>query len=254
MKKMVMVLMSSFMLLTVIAPLATQALDMSAGIVTWYAWWDFPEEEYENIETDPDFVYGPSVSFNLNDSWSLTSVFLYSHFEAEGTYSYYHVLNPTDPILPLKYNIDRFDSDTAVNYRINSYFKLYFGIKFTGYFYDFTSHPYTYAMEVDHWVLGPGAGLSMALPLGWNFSITGNAGGLCLMGVEKYSGSGSDSLDVRDYGFNTGLSLVYYIEPASTAISLGGRYQYLRIRYDDGFVNTSKFYGVTLSASYLFSL
>lgn len=103
---------------------------------------------------------------------------------------------------------------------------------------------------------GPGTGISLTLPIAHKFSIMCNAGGLYLWGNEKYSSSLAKSVNtgINNYGFNTGASLVYFIESASTAISVGGRYQYLKIKFDDGVTKTSKFYGITLSTYYLFSI
>jgi hypothetical protein len=62
----------------------------------------------------------------------------------------------------------------------------------------------------------------------------------------------------NEYGINSTLSLAYYIAPASTVISLGGRLQYLIADYKNNaiYLDSIKFtiYGVTLTATYTFSL
>jgi hypothetical protein len=57
-------------------------------------------------------------------------------------------------------------------------------------------------------------------------------------------------------GVNTSLSLAYYIEPASTTINLGGRYQYIRTKYEENTdcMDENHFYGITLSATYSFGI
>ena len=64
----------------------------------------------------------------------------------------------------------------------------------------------------------------------------------------------SYDIDLNEYGFNTNLSIAYYISGISTVISLGGRFQYFITTYDE-FINVKhKFYGITLTATYTFSL
>ena len=63
----------------------------------------------------------------------------------------------------------------------------------------------------------------------------------------------------NEYGGNASLSLAYYIPDASTTISLGGRYQQLKIDYIDPDTTNvsdsmSRFYGVTLTAVYTFNI
>lgn len=253
MKRYLLAFSAAFIILTVFNPLAASAIDMSAGVYTWYSWWDFPEDRYEKVETDPSLVYGPTLSVNFNDFCSLTFVFLYGKFNADAENHRNEILYG-GPVDYYKYDIDRYDSDTALNFKLNSYFKLYLGVKYSRFDYGLTASGYT--GEFKHQAFGPGAGLSVTIPVAKDLFVVGNVGGLYLWGDEKYSDTTglSSKLDIKDYGYNTGLSLAYYIEPASTSISLGGRYQYIKTEYDDGFSNNSKFYGVTLSAAYMFSI
>ena len=57
-------------------------------------------------------------------------------------------------------------------------------------------------------------------------------------------------------GLNTNLSLAYYIESASTTITLGGRYQLFNIEWESErqAEMTHQFYGITFSAVYAFAL
>ncbi len=240
-------------MISVFNPATVSAVDMSAGVYTWYAWWDFPEDRYEKVTTDPGIVYGPTFSINFTEKLSFTFLFLYGNFNADAR-NYSDSVLYGGPVSYYTYDIDRFDGDTALNYKLNSYFRIYLGAKYSGFAYDIKAS--TYTGEFDHRTFGPGAGLSVTLPVSDNFFITGNAGSFYLWGDEEYSDTNgyTSNLDVKDYGFNASISLAYYIEPASTSISIGGRYQYIKTEYEDGFSNKSKFYGITLSAAYLFSI
>jgi hypothetical protein len=226
---------------------------MSAGVYTWYSWWDFPEDDYEKVRTDPGFVYGPTLSVNLNESYSLTFVFLYGMFDADGK-DYEDSKLYGGPVVSYTYDIKRYDSDTALNYRLNDYLKVYLGVKYSAFSYKLEGT--SYDVDFDHDTFGPGAGLSASFPVFNNTFLIVNVGGLYLVGNENYTATSGESgkFDIKDYGYNTSVLLAYYIEPASTTITLGGRYQYIKTEYDDGFENESKFYGITLTASYLFSL
>ena len=62
----------------------------------------------------------------------------------------------------------------------------------------------------------------------------------------------SETFDIKEYGYNLTLAIAYYIAPVSTVISLGYRYQ----RFIDAIESSNKstFYGITLTATYSFSI
>jgi hypothetical protein len=117
-----------------------------------------------------------------------------------------------------------------------------------------------------HTSYGTGLGLSVTYPLTENLFVLGTLSGLYLWGADKAvikdiaNGNIMRSLNIgyNEYGMNSTLSLAYYIAPASTVISLGGRFQYLIADYKNNaiYLDSIKFaiYGVTLTATYTFSL
>jgi hypothetical protein len=238
MKKLILLTAISFIWITAVLPLNVSAADITVGATTWYSWWDFDNpDNNDNPDIDPTLLYGPAFSVKFSDDFNLTFVYLYGKFdmnESEGTNE-----------------IARNDSDLALNYRLNDYFKIFAGVKYMG--YTFTGF--------EHIGYGPGAGISFVLPLGNDFFVLGNISGLYLWGSEDNE-SNDISLDYNEYGANTGISLAYYIAPASTTISLGGRYQYFKTDYEkadsgsesDAGTPTHKFYGITLAATYTFSI
>jgi len=221
------------------------AVEMSVGATSWYAWLDISgTAEVEKYDIDPELLYGPVLSAKINDDFNLTFVFLYGVFNVKET--------DTDGSV-YKYDMSRIDSDIALNYRLNSYFKLFIGGKYMSYKYKLDDFDYS----GNDRAFGPGTGISVVLPIGGNFFLIGNVGGFYLWGKEDQSGEYAEEPDAKfkDYGINTTASIAYYIEPASTTINLGGRYQYLKSKYDgDEPDDTTKFYGITLSATYSFSI
>ncbi len=73
--------------------------------------------------------------------------------------------------------------------------------------------------------------------------------------IDEDNESGNERRSIiREYGFNSTVSLAYYIENASTTISFGGRYQYFRDDYESENNEDAdlRFYGITLSVVYSF--
>ncbi|HOP63509.1 MAG TPA: hypothetical protein PK358_10125 [Spirochaetota bacterium] len=236
MKRRIISAFSVFLLLAAAMP--SFAVDISAGATTWYSWWDFEEDNTSYTpDIDPTLLYGPALSVKFNDEYNLTFVFLYGKFdmqEGEGS----------------SVEITRIDSDLALNYRLNNYFKLFFGGKYMG---------YTQDNGFSHLGLGPGAGISAVFPMGWDFYLLGNVSGLYLWGNHEPSDDSTEDSTQKynEYGFNSSLSLAYYIAPASVTLSIGGRYQYFKTIFEDSDDNedmTHQFYGVTAAATYSFNL
>jgi len=220
----------------IVIPHKLYATDITVGASTWYSWWDGEFQGDDKI--DPAFLYGPALSVKFNDDFNLTFVYLYGKYDIKGI--------ARDSGDPYKAKLKRKDCDLALNYRLNDIFKVFGGIKYLG--------ASAAAMGFDWYGWGPGLGLSATFPVAENLFLLGTLSGFHLW--TKEDGDGGDDRG-KGYGINTTLSLAYYIAPASTTLSLGGRYQYL----DSGYDNSSddgppkqKFYGVTLTATYTFSI
>lgn len=243
MKKLILLTAISFIWLTALLPLNVSAADITVGATTWYSWWDFDSKTSgKDTEIDPAFLYGPVLSVKFNEEFNLSFVYLYGKFD----------MTETDSGSSDEYTseVKRNDSDLAINYRLNNYFKAFVGAKYMGYTIS--------DGDFGHIGYGPGAGISFVFPLGSDFYILGNMSGLYLWGTEDDESRAAT--DYNEYGMNSSLSLAYYIAPASTTISLGGRYQYFQTDYDyENGEGTSEnpehqFYGVTLAATYSFTI
>ena len=218
----------------IIVPSKVHAVDIAIGATTWYTWWDYKMIDggtTKAIDLDPAFLYGPALSVKFSDDFNLTFIYLYGKFD-EKSYA-------------LKFK--RNDSDLALNYKLNDYFKLFAGVKYMNFAFREGDNNY------DHSSLGPGLGLSATFPVLENLFILANISGMYLWGYKEIS---EGKKDIKEYGINSTLSIGYYIAPASTVISLGGRFQYYKTDYDvyADLYEKHKFYGITLTATYNFSI
>ena len=211
------------------------ATDITVGATTWYSWNDVTSEGDKSYDPDPIFFYGPALAVKFNDDFNLTFVFLYGKFNMK-------VDDPaaTPPESEVKMN--RYDSDLALNYRLNDYFKIFAGVKYLGY----------RGSGMDRSGFGPGLGISYTYPITNDLFVLAN-----LSGFHLWTDSNDEDENNKtcyDYGINSNLSIAYYMADISTTISLGGRFQYVKQDYNTDQKITAKFYGVTLTATYTFSI
>jgi len=238
MKKNVFISAVSLLLLLFITESTLHSADLSVGATAWYTAWDYEDDADSGVTYDPAFLYGPALSLAMTPDLSLSFVFLFGQFQMD--------FGNGDPTMDL----NRYDSDLTLNYRISNYFKLFAGAKYMG---------FTWPNGGKHQALGPGAGISTVIPAGGNFFILGYISGMYLQGNEDGGKSRVYTEETKEYGGNASVSLAYYIPDTSTTISLGGRYQQLKIDYinpdTEGVSDSmSKFYGVTLTAVYTFNI
>ncbi|MCL2155012.1 MAG: hypothetical protein FWH53_05045 [Leptospirales bacterium] len=261
------ILFLTFIAISIIIPHKLYALDITIGATTWYA----QSEQYyaQNksayfmndtlVESNPAFLYGPTLAVRFSNDFNLTFVYLFGNFETvkdDGNFKY-------------RSKYKRSDSDLALNYRLGDYFKVFLGMKYLS--YDITpgdtDNQTFQIINIDpHTSYGAGLGLSATIPVTGDLFLLGTVSGLYLFGKDKveitdYNSTAnprSVNLDYNEYGVNSTIALAYYIAPASTVISLGGRLQYLIADYKNNaiYLDSIKFtiYGVTLTATYTFSI
>lgn len=207
---------------TIVAPARADA-GVSLGLSSWYAWWDTsPDYGYE---TDPEPLYGPVLGVDFAERWSLTSVLLMGTYYAKSDMGFE------------EHKYRRYDSDTALNYSLNRYFKVFAGFKYMRY-----DEP-----DIKQISYGPGIGMGFTLPLTDSLFAIANVSAMYLFGLQR-----GVYTDYTEAGFNTALGLAYYITPIATTITAGVRYQVFETRSVDE-DQTHHFYGVTLAAVWHFS-
>ncbi|MCU0846137.1 MAG: hypothetical protein MUC76_14585 [Spirochaetes bacterium] len=232
------VTVAAFACMIAFSPLYTPAADaagISVGMASWYAYWEI--EPANGLDFDPALLYGPVLGVDFAERWALTSVFLTGYYDVVPEAS------------PFEFRYRRYDSDTALNYSLNRYFKVFAGFKYMRYdisIIDDGGMGMDFSMK--HYSYGPGVGIGLSLPLSDSLFAIANVSGMYLFGKDN-----RETEDFVEPGVNTALALAWYIAPISTTITAGGRYQYFRsIEKDDD--TDFKFYGLTLSAVYNFSL
>ena len=198
------------------------------------------------------------MAVKFNEDYNLTFVYLYGKFDGEN--------NAGE-----KFNFKRNDSDLALNYKLTDYLKIFLGAKYLSYGImpakDNLYSAITYEITgIDsHTSYGPGLGISATIPILNNIFGLATVSGLYLWGKDKFDikddrGANQRNLSIsyNEYGINTNLSIAYYISDYSTAISLGGRFQYIIADYPGNEIYLSNIksiiYGVTLTATYTFSI
>ena len=209
-----------------------KAADIGVGASFWYADWTFKPEKDSQYQTkqkmNPELMYGPVISAKFSQKWSLASAFLVSNKYSMGDES--------------NTGIRRMDSDTTFNYSINSYLKIFPGVKFMQFTFKDGSHRSA----------GPGLGAGFIFPLVDTLYLVGNGSGSYLFGKHKDTDTSGEKM--REYGYNLSGGLAYYITAASLTLSVGYRYQFFHTAYSNSVMTdlNHTFKGVTASIVYSF--
>ena len=261
-------------ILLIAIPSTLYALDITAGATTWVAWGSRFENVHEDSKRrnntyafDPTVLYGPALSIKFNDDFNLTFVYLFGKFNyVEKIYS-----DAAGDYFATSRAV-RSDSDLALNYRLSNYFKVFAGVKYMAYevkisFNDvYTNTPCDNHSK--HTSIGPGLGVSSTYPITGNLFLLGTVSGFYLFSAGEsfvdnkvYSNSSVNlTIGYNEYGINSTVAAAYYVAEISTVISLGCRFQYFVIKYNDYkpffLINSieNKIYGITLTATYTFSI
>ncbi len=287
-------------------PAAAAPVSVSIGHSVWCSWWEptwkngkffIPPaspglpvvnpvsigSSINEFRMDPALMHGPLISINFLDKWSVSTLFMYGKFRAisSGPRLQSFFVNSR-----YRKEIDRYDSDSTINYSFNKIVKVFVGFKYQS---------YRYLEKLAYWSLtevavyrglgrsefesmGPGAGLGITIPLPKNFFILGS------LAASYFWGSGTYRFDdLYYYSFTTAtyypylfqyekeyftsiagngsLSLAYYLAPANLTLGLGGRYQvmwHMHERKKRGFLyyngRYDHFWGITISVVYSFTL
>ncbi len=238
----------------VLAATPSGAAGLKAGATVWYTWWDganrsistgagTPLSTLNRYHQVPAILYGPVLSVDFNQRWSLSVIFaLGTDIRARGSYyepwmSGYHRLGN---------RYFRYDLDPTAAYAFNRYVKVFAGMKLQGYDIDGTSETYysnrfeKSSPKTKYIAYGPGAGIGLTVPLHENLFVIANVSGLYmrsditrkeLITVYGTVGQGNDASSTNGrfawnvWGGNANASLAWYVPRASLTFSLGGRYQ-----------------------------
>jgi hypothetical protein len=248
-----------FCVLSLCARDKVYAVDLTAGISTWYAWGKlYADNITKEMHTDgASWLFGPTLSLKLNHYFNITFVYLYGKLDYE---------EDKTNLYP-DFKSKRKDADLALNLRLSNYFKLFFGLKSLSFDILRVRHEpagavYPYKNDGKHSGFGPGIGLSATFPLAENLFLLATLSGCYLSGNENikeetYPAPDSFKSSCHDTGFNATASLAYYIAPAATVISLGYRHQEFNTKYNHDSFSVkmhNSMDGIMFSATYTFAV
>ncbi|TAL35961.1 MAG: hypothetical protein EPN93_09180 [Spirochaetes bacterium] len=218
------------------------ATGVNVGVNTWYTQWKLTPTD--NFKSDPSLMYGPVLGVDLAKGWTLTSVLLTGNFKVPM------------PDVNDSFNYRRYDSDTALNYSLLKWLKIFGGVKYMRYegekegnlLMPFEGGYFTHAS------IGPALGVGVTLPVTESLFALVNFSGMYLWGKEKLPGNPTEKF--IESGYNATLSLAYYIASYSTTLIAGVRYQYFKMDFDSSSIgeNENRFYGITASVVYNFNI
>jgi len=255
------------------------AADLSLGVTSWYAMWDEKIKSPEGTEdpkTKSTLMAGPVLGFRFFENWRLGAQFYIGKMEMKNPTIDYDVSSVMFIDRDEKYL--RFDSDITLGYQWFPWLNTYAGYKYFGYNIDESKVYYENGAtctgiqesETKERLHGLGLGASTSLEVYDSLYFSLNGSGMKIRGRmksedEEYNGSGvyqgteTSKNNINGWGANLTTALSYYISSASTTISLGYRYQYLKTKIkfpsdsgigEDTITIKDKFHGVTLAAIY----
>ena len=241
---------------------------LGIGVTSYYSFWEPAwSDNFENVEIDPALLAGPVISCSFLGDFTLTGFLMFNMNDVQARYSI-----PMAGVgnVNIVSNVERLEGEMSLMYSVNRYFRVLAGYKLQIYneneIPERSSVPAGYVNFISNWqngfqVSGPGAGVVVAMPLAAGFSISistsliyvsvkNSTPVLFTMGSEIHS-KGVEYI-YSGIGNNTSVSISYYLPSMNTAISLGGRFQYLRYdgKGDAPELENDYYYGATLTAVY----
>ncbi len=261
------------------------SLDYSAGIMAWYAWWQphfedelrgvdnpfkrdnpglFGDAYNDSFSIDPAFLVGPVANARLSDSWSLGLVFLAStEYTGHAEYQVNYLSGPVVYSIETDFKVRRYDTDLTLTHRINQFFGVFAGYKYSHYRGTGSHHVTSltnndlYDVERLGTMHGPGVGINIMVPLVDTFFISASFSALYMRARWTYRATNNTTgveteevLNRKLWGYNVIAGPGYYSPGLRTTFLIGGRYQYLEDTGDSSLKD--RFYGIILSAIYSF--
>jgi hypothetical protein len=273
---------------------SAHAFGIRAGPYVWFAWW-FPafqdwmlkssltERQLPRIRKEfyfnPSLLYGPVLTFDISNNINISSVFIMGKYRLRATiieslYNLAYIVSHPD------IGIYKYDLDSTLNISLHKNLKIFLGFKYQNYDYAkvdliqvsapsacFYGHD-----EVHYNGLSGGMGVGINLALQKNLHIYWNVSVLYQRPVirirqNRYLLLPPNIVPLKkkiipaynSVGGNLSIALGYHVDPISTTLLLGFRYQFIyTIGKDRRGFNLDKkwdhFDGVTLAAIYSYQM
>lgn len=293
----------------VIAASAAYAGPISARIgisgQVWYSWWQPPWKNGDRLtvpqadilasfpyrikgyETSPAPLFGFGVFAEILKTWYFSSSLMFGSYLSRSASA---GPNPPYALSKLSFHreINKYDFDANIGYRVNRYFSVFLCVKTRA--YDYTerinnaivtaaeSMVYKASARGEHVDVGPGLGVSVIVPMPKyeNIFFQFHGSGMVLATSASYTNdyqyrmlNGALSLPVGQYEKESfyswcgqgDLSLGYTLQSAGVTFMAGGRYEvtyYRHHRLIKGFLRYNgrydHSYGMTVSIAYAVTL
>ena len=213
-------------------PVEAAVGDVTIGAMTWFSWWKPVWRNYDKFggtarfDLAPGFISGPVVSTQIDESTTISAVFLYYFYNASDT------INFATSSFEFDRDVHKIESDIIINKQLSGWLKYFFGVKYQGYFYNETQSfiSGTVVLPSEQSVafhnFGPGGGVGFTVNILENLYFLPNISLIMLFGYEMTD----DAQFSFCLGGNITASLAY-VTPWNITIALGGRFQHLHYLY-----------------------
>lgn len=267
----------------VMTPHKAQAADWGVGLYTFYAWWEPSfKDKFDNFEWDKSRLYGgPAISVTFAENWTLATVMYFELDTKKLEYDYSGTGSSSgaDYNIHIKSNPCRWDLDISMTYKINQQFKVFTGFKANEIVTTADSEQYQddevtitspFTKSSGGWDMegvenyGPALGINFSIPVAENTALilsTSVFYTISEFSINEYYESSPYVIEAKklEYNYtgrgnNSTVTLSYFIEPMSTALSIGGRFQFFNYQEkgDSPSLSNDYFYGITASAMFFF--
>jgi len=235
------------LLIIIILPARSFAMDVSAGPFVWLSWWTpYQSAGMDKFEISPGILYGGALSMTFFNSFSAAISGSYGSFDVD----YSNTVTFSDATTAnMTFNditITRRDIDLTFGYKLNHYFKAFCGIKIQEYNFSGKGR-FTYATSSGTLdasgdptgcrQYGLGGGLGFSYPISESFSFSATLSYLLLsIDLSPVWISQVNSTTAQQYqdrprirgtaqGGNSVMLLSYLCDPINTTFSIGYRFQ-----------------------------
>ena len=222
------------------------------GANFWYTWWSPPWRTIRvdkllpwwhiNPKIDAALEFGISAAVRFDDSWILATLLNFGEYGVT-VKKYYPLPVPYKPKFESK--VQRFDGSTTAGYTINPYVRVIAGLKYGG---RMVRLRYIRSYSFNAGYAGPVAGFGFVLPIVSSLSFEPVVSGAIIGGRER-------NRPTAQAGYAISGAFVYKTLSSRMAISIGGRYEYLKhIGSGDPYCiqDDDQIYGMTISLAFIF--
>ena len=267
-------------LVIILSARESKAMSVGVGPYVWYAWWQpsfLSTLTYRNermirttrvgADIPPAIMIGPAFSLKINETISWSTIFIAGNYNMN---AFGFAYSGSLWVYKSAVKIQRYDVDTVLNFTITDYMKFYFGIKYQHFDYIQDILITTFRLQlndIEYNSVSGAFGISLNWHLGNSFFLIFNLSAMYQHLFIDQTGFDrqwaitiptSDSTSFHGFGGNSTISIAYVIQPISTIVNIGIRYQYLYFLGfgDSEFPNLDKesdhFYGLVFSVLYTF--